>query len=225
MLFITDPDSGTPSVWKKRADGSAAAELVWAAPNAGIVEALLSADGEWLIYRLNAPDGDRDIYGIRPGRDTAPTPLLTEPFAEQGAALSPDGRWLAYSSNESGQLEIFVRPFPNTKSGRWQISTRGGSAARWSRSGRELFYESADGDFMAVPITPGATFTPGEPRRLFALGGLVVGSNIVPFYDLFPGDSTFMMVRLAAVNSAPGAGQIVVVDNWFTELKAKMGKK
>jgi serine/threonine-protein kinase len=225
VLYVAAPDSGQQSVWKKRADGSAAAELVWRLPKLLIAEAILSADGEWLVYRVNTADGGRDIYGIRIGRDSVPTPLLTGPFNEQGAALSPDGKWLAYSSNESGQFEIFVRPFPNTNSGRWQISTRGGTAARWSRSGRELFFESDNGDFMAVPIAPGATFSPGEPHRLFALGGVLYTSNIVPYYDLTPGDSGFMRVRLAAVNSAPGAGQIVVVDNWFTELRAKMGKK
>ena len=185
----------------------------------------MSANDEWLIYRVNPPAGGRDIYGIRPGRDTVPTPLLTGRFDEQGAALSPDGKWLAYSSNESGQYEIFVRPFPNTGSGRWQISTRGGDAARWSRSGRELFFEGNNGEFMAVAIAPGSTFSPGEPRRLFSQGGVLLGSNIVPYYDLTPGDSGFVMARLAAVNASPGAGQVVVVDNWFTELQLKMGKK
>jgi eukaryotic-like serine/threonine-protein kinase len=226
VLYLSTVDSGPVSVWKKRADGSAAAELVWQAPNGIIAEANMSANGEWLIYRVNTPDGGRDIYGIRPGRDTVPTPLLTGKFLEQGAALSPDGKWLAYSSNESGQFEVFVRPFPNTGSGRWQVSTRGGAAARWSRSGRELFFEStSNNDFMAVTIAPGATFSPGEPRRLFSQGGVLLGSNIVPYYDLTPGDSGFVMVRLAAVNASPGAGQVVVVDNWFTELKTKMGTK
>ena len=225
VLYLYTPDSGQSSVWKKRADGSAAAELVWRAPNGPIAEATLSANGEWLIYRVNTQDGGRDIFGVRPGRDTVPTPLLTGRFAEQGAALSPDGKWLAYASNESGRFEIFVRPFPNTGSGRWQISTQGGVAARWSRSGHELYFEGANGDFMAVPIAPGATFAPGEPRRLFRVSGSFVQSNGVPFYDLTPGDSGFVMVRLAAVSSAPGAGQIVVVDNWDVELNAKMKVK
>ena len=225
VVYVSTPDSTPQSVWKKRADGSAPAELVWRVPGTVIAEATLSADGEWLIYRANMPNAGRDIFGIRVGRDTAPTPLLTGPFIEQGAALSPNGKWLAYSSNESGQFEVFVRPFPNTGSGRWQVSTRGGSAARWSRSGRELFFESTSNDFMAVSIAPGATFSPGEPRRLFSQGGVLLGSNIVPYYDLTPGDSGFVMVRLAAVNASPGAGQVVVVDNWFTELKAKMGAR
>jgi hypothetical protein len=222
VLYISTPDSGLPSVWKKRADGSAEPELLWRVPDRQIVEASLSQDGQWLVYRVNQPDGNRDIYAVRPGRDTTAMPLLTGPFQEQGAALSPDGRWLAYTSNESGTDEIYVRPFPNVNAGRWQISTHGGSAARWAHSGHELFFEAAGGDFMAVTITPGATFAPGEPRRLFSYGGTILASSIVPGYDITPDDKRFIMVRLAAVNQGPGAGQLVVVDNWDEELKAKM---
>ncbi|MEP6744181.1 MAG: hypothetical protein ABJB33_01680, partial [Gemmatimonadota bacterium] len=104
-------DSGTPptsSVWKQRADGSAAPELLWRVPARPIPEAFISNDGRWLIYRSTAENLNRDVFAIRLGRDTTPIPLLTGPFAEQGAALSPDGRWLAYTSNESGRDEIFV---------------------------------------------------------------------------------------------------------------------
>jgi hypothetical protein len=225
VLYLSAPDSGPAAVWRKRADGSTAAELVWQVPGRTINEALFSSDGQWLVYRITQADGNRDIYGVRPGRDSAPTPLLTGPYLEQGAALSPDGRWLAYTSNESGQAEVYVRPFPNTGAGRWQISTRGGDAARWARSGRELFFEGAAGDFMVVPITPGATFAPGEPQRVFPLGGGLFGSTIVPYYDLTPDDERFVTARLAAVNQAPGAGQLVVVDNWFEELRAQVEGK
>jgi serine/threonine-protein kinase len=177
-----------------------------------------------LIYRINADSGNRDVYAVRPGRDSVATPLLTDRFNEEGPALSPDGKWLAYSSNESGRSEIFVRPFPNTAGGRWQISTAGGSAARWAHSGRELFYEAPSGDMMVVPVTRAPTFAPGAPARLFPLSGLLA-SNVVPLYDLTPDDKKFLMVRSAAINQAPGAGQLVVVDNWFAELRAKMGKK
>jgi len=225
VVYLSVPDSSQGGVWRKRADGSTAAELVWRHPGQVIAEAVLSASGEWLVYRVNTPGGGRDIYGVRPGSDSVPTPLLTGQFIEQGAALSPDGKWLAYSSNESGRFEVFVRPFPNTVAGRWQVSTQGGDAPRWARSGRELFFEGPNGDFMEVPVSPGATFNPGEPRRLFGLGGTLVASNVVPYYDVTPGDSGFVMVRLATVNSAPGAGQIVVVDNWDEEVKAKVGRK
>ncbi len=222
VLYITIPDSGLPAVWKRRADGSSPAELVWRVPNRAIAEASLSGDGQWLIYRINGDSGNRDIYAVRPGRDTAPIPLLTGRFNEQGPTLSPNGRWLAYTSDESGRDEIFVRPFPNTSGGRWQVSTQGGSAARWAHSGRELFYESPAGGLMVVPVAQGPTFAPAESRPLFPLGSGLVPSAIVPYYDLTPDDRRFAMVRLAAVNQAPGAGQVVVVDNWFEELKRKM---
>jgi len=225
VIYTAIVDSGPAAVWKKKADGSAAAQLVWRVPGRAIAEAFLSNDGQWLIYRINADSGNRDVYAVRPGRDTVATPLLTDRFNEEGPALSPDGKWLAYTSNESGRSEIFVRPFPNTAGGRWQISTTGGSAAHWSHSGRELFYEAPSGDMMVAPVTPGPTFAPGAPSRLFPLGSGLIASAVVPLYDLTPDDKKFLMVRLAAVNQAPGAGQLVVVDNWFTELKAKMGKK
>jgi serine/threonine-protein kinase len=221
VLYILGSGNQLQSVWKKRADGSNAGELVLTA-NRPITEAFFSSDGHWLIYRVTEADGNRDIYGLRPGRDTSPTPLVTGPFVEQAAALSPDGRWLAYMSNESGQNEIFVRPFPNTNASRWQISTRGGAAPRWAHSGRELFFEGTNGDFMVVPVTPGAFFQPGTPQRLFSFGGSLFGSVLVPYYDPTPDDRRFVTVRPAAVNRAPGAGQIVMVDNWFEELRTSM---
>jgi hypothetical protein len=78
---------------------------------------------------------------------------------------------------------------------------------------------------MVMPVTPGPTFMPGAPRRLFPLGSGLVPSNVVPRYDITPDDQRFIMSRVSAVSQAPGAGQLVVVDNWFTELKAKMAKK
>ena len=226
-MYVAPADSAAapPAVWKKRADGSAPPELLWKVPGAAIAEAFVSNDGQWLIYRQNTTQTGRDIYAVRPGRDSAAIPLLTDSFSETGPALSPDGKWLAYASDESGREEIFVRPFPNTAGGRWQVSTAGGSAARWAHSGRELFFEAPSGDMMVVPVTPGPTFAPGAPRRLFPLGSGLIGSNVVPLYDITPDDQRFIMARLSAANQAPGAGQLVVVDNWFEELKAKMGKK
>ncbi len=222
VVYLASPDSALPSVWKKKADGSTPAEQVWGVPGQAIAEAAFSNDGQWLVYRAALAGGNGNLYAVRPGRDTASTPLLTSPFNEMGVALSPDGKWLAYTSNESGRNEIFVRPFPNTAAGRWQVSTTGGAAARWAHSGRELFYEAPSGDMMVVPVMPGPTFTPAAPRRLFSFGVGLVNSTNVPLYDLTPNDQQFVMVRLAEINQAPGAGQLVVVDNWFEELARKM---
>jgi serine/threonine-protein kinase len=223
VVYIAARDSAPPSVWRQLADGSAAPELVWQVPGSPIGEAVLSHDGQWLVYRVTQRN-NRDVFAVRPGRDSVPLPLLTGAFNEEGMALSPDDRWLAYSSDESGRSEIFVRPFPNTAGGRWQVSTEGGEAARWARSGRELIYQSPSGNLMSVPVTPGPTFAPGAPRLLFSLTE-VVGSSVVPLYDLTPDDQRLLMVRLAAANQAPGAGQLVVVDNWIEEIKGKMGTR
>ena len=222
VLYIASPDSGSLAVWKKRADGSSAPALVWRDPRWPINEASFSNDGEWLIYRTGPTFTERDVYGVRPGRDSVPIPLLTGPFEEFAAALSPDGKWLAYTSNETGQDEIFVRPFPGTSEGRWQISTQGGAGAVWARNGRELFFESANGEIMTVPVSAGTTFSPGEARRLFPAITGAFSSATVPYYDVGPNGSGFLMVRIAAGNQAPGGGQLVVVENWFAELEQKM---
>ena len=143
VLYVMTPDSGLPSVWKKRADGSSAAELVWRHPERSHRRGLLSNDGQWLIYRVNSPMATGTSMPCGPGATPCPSRSSRDRPMEQGAALSPDGKWLAYSSNESGTNEIFVRPFPNINAGRWQISTGGGFAPRWARTGRELFYQSA----------------------------------------------------------------------------------
>ena len=92
--------------------------------------------------------------------------ILKTPAAERDTVFSPDGRWIAYMSGESGRPEVYVRAFP-TGGGRWQVSTAGGSGPRWSRDGRELFYLAAGGSLMAVPVTAGASFEKGTPRELF----------------------------------------------------------
>ena len=88
-----------------------------------------------------------DIMGIRPGTDTVPVALVSTKFDEGAPVISPDGRWLAYTSNESGQYEVFVVPFPNTGATKWAVSSHGGTEARWSHSGRELFYRDGAKNF------------------------------------------------------------------------------
>ena len=125
--------------------------------------------------------------------------------------MSPDGRWLAYQSNESNRDEVYVVSFPD-KGGKWLISTGGGTKPVWSRDGRELYYYSADGKIMAVPITPGAQFRFGVPRPLFDVR---LATATVSF-DVST-DGRFLLPVLV---SQPGSALMNVVLNWPRTLKA-----
>jgi serine/threonine-protein kinase len=149
-------------------------------------------------------------------------PLVATPYDEEAIALSPDGRWLAYESNETGRTEVFLRPFPATDSGKWQVSNDGSAAPLWARNGRELFYVNANRDLMAVTVAPGAELRLGEPHRLFHLGDdlyLTPNEYYTPF-DVAP-DGRFIMARSLAPAGAVEL-PLVVVENWFGELRRKV---
>lgn len=131
--------------------------------------------------------------------------------------ISPDGRWLAYLSPESGRYEIYVRPFPDP-GGKYQISTVGGVAPLWSRDGRELFYASSpNGQLMAVDITTEPTFQAGSPRVVLE-GGIQLSGNQGRDYDVSPDGRRFLMVQGGEANLT----QLNVVLNWFEELKQRV---
>jgi eukaryotic-like serine/threonine-protein kinase len=132
------------------------------------------------------------------------------------AEVSPDGRWLAYQSDESGRDEISVRPFPNVQSSKWSISTNGGVQPLWARNGRELFYVSASA-LMRVPVTTTPKFEAGVPIKLFegqyALNPLP-GGGMGRMYDVSPDGQRFLMIKEANDAELPFA-RIVVVQNWL----------
>ncbi len=142
----------------------------------------------------------------------ASQPLLHDEFTESGAAISPSGRFIAYSSNESGQNEIYVRPFPNVDDGKWQISRDGGTEPVWAPQGQELFYRSSQA-LIVVGIKTQPTFTQGSPEVLFT-GNYLTGTNNRK-YDVAPDGQGFLMIK----QEQTGAAQINVVLNWFEELK------
>ena len=136
--------------------------------------------------------------------------------------MSPDGRWLAYQSNESGRDEIYVRPFPNIDSGRWQVSTGGGTRPAWGPNGRELFYLAADGKLMAVPVQSGATYSAGTPQVV--VNTAYLNPQLGRTYDVSPDGKRFLMIKDASTQPA-SPRQLVVVLNWFEELKRLVPKK
>ena len=178
-----------------------------------------SPDGQTLAYYEFHPETARDLWTRTAEGD--PQLFLNTPAQDRAPAFSPDGRWLAFVSDKSGVDEIYVRPFPGP--GReFTISTGGGKEPVWSRDGSELFYRSAD-DLMVVTVDLGATFGRGTPRALFAdtyaRDNSAAGIAGVPNYDVTPNGQRFVMVRGASA----GQDSVIVVTNWFEELRQRMG--
>ena len=168
-----------------------------------------SPDGRFIAYvTVNPKTDSADIWKLPLSGERTPTPVLETKFHEEHARISPDGRWMAYTSNEAGRIGVYVTSFPEP-SGKWMLSTDGGNFPVWRRDGRELFYRRPDGMLMAVPIAPGNDFAPGTPIPLFQpraqLGGLGVGT----FYDVAP-DGRFLINIFVERTSPPAT----VVLNW-----------
>ena len=152
------------------------------------------------------------------GRHVAP-PVRT-PANERNAEISPDGRWLAYQSDEPGQIEIYVRPFPAVESGRWQISTSGGTRPLWSRDGRELFYLSTtDSSLMHVVVERSATWMASAPARVLDRPVPFTSTYSGRTYDVSADGQRFLISDNVMPNSSAGPASLVVVQHWFEELK------
>ena len=181
-----------------------------------------AADGNLMTLQTEYPDTARDLYVLALDGDLTPEPFLATPFQERGASFSPDGQWIAYVSDESGQDEVYVRPYPGP-GGQVIISTGGGEEAVWGPDGSELFYRNGD-QVMVVEVTTGQTFSAGAPTPLFAapyaLDTTRVGGN--PNYDISPDGAQFIFVELNSSTGGEGSAQINVVLNWFEELKARV---
>jgi serine/threonine-protein kinase len=188
-----------------------------------------SPDGQLLAFIQIDPTTGYDIWVLRmddpstgSGQVRKAQPFLQTPFNESAPRFSPDGRWLAYTSDESGRNEIYVQPYPGP-GGKSQISTDGGTEPVWNPNGRELFYRSGD-KMMAVEIATQPGFAAGKARMLFE-GQYVPTPATFPNYDVSPDGQRFLMLKAAEQATAPN--QINVVLNWFEELKQKVptGKK
>ena len=219
-VTFTSDAAGSYDLWTKRSDGSGQAVRQFHEKRS-LYDPRWSPDSKWLVFRTDRQGpGAGDILGIRPGVDTTAVPLVATRFAEISPALSPDGRWLTYMSNETGQNEIYVVPFPNTSAAKWLVSNGGGTEPEWSHSGSELFYRDGSGNLVAVDVKARPTFSLGRSTTLFPAAESF-GHELSPRYAVAPDDRRFLMIRQAAV-SAPD--ELIVVDNWFEELKSKSRK-
>jgi serine/threonine-protein kinase len=220
LIYVGNVSAPGGMVMRRRADGTGSAEVLIHSPFMW-AQALPSPDGRWILARRSVQEaGNGDIFGVRAG-DSALVPLVTGPATEALPAVSPDGRWLAYATTESGTVQVYVRPFPDVSSARWQVSTGDGRDPRWSHSGRELFYVSpSTGKLMSVAVKPGATFAFDQPRALFSTVPYVPGGS-VPAYDVGPDDKRFLFLRETAPNQR---SELIMVQNWSRELKERSRK-
>src|SRR6266576_2914679 len=220
VTFSSTHATGAIDLWTKRADGGAEA-VMQLHEKGNLYNARWSPDGKWLLFQTDiATPGAGDILGIRPGIDTAPVPVVATTFTEMSPAFAPNGRWLAYSSNETGADEIYVVPFPNTGAGKRAISAGGGTEPLWSHRGNELFYRDASGDLVAVEVHTNPTFSLGRSVALFPAAGFS-SLRFIPQYAVALDDRRFLMIR-PLQTGAPD--KLIVVENWFEELRTKSRK-
>ena len=200
---------GGLSLFVMRSDGSGNPEPVLPGEKAFTYIADWSHDGQFLLYQIER-SGNTDLAVVRLAADPQPEEFLDSPALEVQGQFSPDGKWIAYTSDESGSPEVYVRHFPDTGVKR-QISTRGGAQGRWRHDGRELYYLTLDGKLMAVDIkASSSSIEPGTPQLLFNTG--ITGSPVARMnHYLVTRDQRFLINRSAEdENSAP----ITVVLNW-----------
>jgi serine/threonine-protein kinase len=223
-VSFTSDRAGPSFLYTLRADGSSKPERLMASDTSQVDESQWSVDGRWLVFRIGTADDHRDIYARGTGPDTARIVVSASRFDEYGLALSPDSRWVAYVSVESGREEVYVRPFPNTTDARWQVSTEGGSAPAWAHSGKELFYLTADGHFRAVAVVGGKEFQASSHQDLFSMKALSC-SPYHTCYVVSPDDLSFIMLQPWGASRATTGLYLELVLNWTQELNAALGKK
>jgi serine/threonine-protein kinase len=216
ILFASER-GGHRNLYAQAADGTGSIERLSDTANQQQPTSV-TPDGMRLIFHQSTPTAGIDIMQLTLDGAHTVTPLVQTPFTERNATVSPDGRWLAYDANDSGQEEIYVRPFPDVNGGRWLVSTGGGTRPSWTRDGSELFY-LAGGALMRVAVDKGPGWTAGTATKLLEGPYFTSEGNPGRTYDISPDGKRFLMIKQAGSEQAVSPPQIIVVQNWHEELK------
>lgn len=221
----------TPIVYWKASNGTGEIEQIGSVPSRLIIPMSWSADGKTIVTQEVDGTFNVDIGTLSIKGDHARKLLLKEDYVEGDPRVSPDGRWLAYTSIESGKHEVYVRPFPDVEKGKWQVSSSGGNSPLWSPDGRELFYltgQSTADTAMRVAVETQPTFKSGKPELLFKSTNIgFYPTDVIP-WDIHPDGKRFLMIKQPQNAASPEAAtpqRIVIVMNWFEELKQRVPKK
>ena len=224
-IVWTSGTGGSATLYWQAADRSGSVEQLIKSPNAQYPTAF-SRDGTRLVIREDAESRDLMVV-VMDEEPRRVQPLITTPFVETSAEISPDGQLIAYASDETGQDEIYVRPFPDVNAGRWPVSIGGGAKPRWARNGRELFYLVQSGvgtAVMSASIERTATFAAGTPRKVlegpYFFGTSGSGNTAFRTYDTSLDDQRFLMIKNPeGAELAATSTNITVIQNWTEELK------
>ncbi len=203
---------GKGGIYRESASGAGGAQLLLKT-NFLSVPKSWSPDGRYILFdQVNPDTGSADMFALPAEGDNHPLPLAVTPASEGQGQFSPDGRWVAYTSNESGLSEIYVIPFPpSPNGGRWMVSRGGGVQPRWRRDGKELFYISPDWTMMAVPVSTSGVFQPGTPQPLFNTQMVDTGIRTGPIsWDVAPDGKRFLIIT----NESKETLSLNVILNW-----------
>ncbi len=202
------------SSWMSRADGSSD-EQPLNRSRQSLDEVSFSPAGGGIVFRTEGTSASTRKLLFAPNvGDSAMRPLIRTDYDNFGAVISPNGKWIAYLSNESRQNQVYVRPFPSVDSARWTVSVNGGEEPLWAHNGRELFFRTQAGELMSVPVETQGEFHAGTPTRLFINPGLQL-DEYHRAYDISPDDRQFIMVR----TSLGGSQSLGLVLNWGAEVE------
>jgi serine/threonine-protein kinase len=224
VYYLSRRGDGQADLWVRRADGATEPHLVLSR-EPFFWDSDATPDGDWIVARVGGvrdTTGARNIIAYHMVGDTAEVPIAASPYDETSPRLSPDGRWLAYSSQETGAWEIYVRPFPDVRADRRLVSRGGGVAPLWSHNGREIFYQSLDSMMMAASVDTAGGGSVGEPEILFELPPGIALNALTTTYDVSPDAQRFIMVRRVQDETAEERFQLILVENFLEEVKQRM---
>jgi Tol biopolymer transport system component len=207
-IVFSSSREGAPKLFWKAANGATNEEPLLPKTNEEMKPLDWSRDGQFLLFQVTDPKTKFDLWYLpMKEAERKPVPFLATEFNDAEGHFSPDGRFVAYASDESGTAEVYVRTFPNPN-GKWQVSKGGGTRPRWRRDGKQIFYMRSGTQMMSVDVSSGATFQSGDPHVLF-------DARIPAGWDVMADGKRFLI----ATTTGDFADPITVVLNWQSALK------
>ena len=214
---VGHPRQKLAELWWQPSDGSGTAERLQGAAGAGVFEGVISPDGHVLAYRTNSASAPNDLWYRRLDGDTTPKPIAVTPFAEYAPRFSPDGRWVAYASSQSGTLEVYVQAFP-ALGALIPVTAAGGQTPIWGRDGRHIYYV-ANGQVNVATVSTTPSFAVGPRQQLFDGAYILDAGNVHPNFDLAPDGQHLLLLKPTNLEM-----RTIVVHDWKYELRARIAQ-